>query len=88
MPVPVSSLQSVNPSPIIELFELTLDPVLHGTTSIQDPDGNNISTIDFITTQKIKQLKLVLFGMETHITGCLLKLLVLNMILNSCQDLN
>ena len=47
MPVPVSSLQSVNPSPIIELFELTLDPVLHGTTSIQDPDGNNISTIKF-----------------------------------------
>ena len=29
MPVPTSSLQSVNPSPIIELFELTLDPVLH-----------------------------------------------------------
>lgn len=47
MPVPVSSLQYVNPSPIIELFELTLDPVLHGTTSIQDPDGNNITTIRF-----------------------------------------
>lgn len=47
MPVPVSSLQSVNPSPIIELFELTLDPVLHGTTSIQDPSGNNITTIRF-----------------------------------------
>lgn len=47
MPVPVSSLQSVNPSPIIELFELTLDPVLHGTTTIQDPSGNNITTIRF-----------------------------------------
>ena len=47
MPVPVSSLQSVNPSPIIELFELTLDPILHGTTSIQDPAGNNISIIRF-----------------------------------------
>ena len=47
MPVPVSSLQSVNPSPIIELFELTLNPVLHGTTSIQDPSGNNITTIRF-----------------------------------------
>ena len=47
MPVPVSSLQSVNPSPIIELFELTLDPVLHGTTSIQDASGNNITTIRF-----------------------------------------
>ena len=47
MPIPVSSLQSVNPSPIIELFELTLDPVLHGTTSIQDPGGNNITTIRF-----------------------------------------
>jgi lambda family phage minor tail protein L len=47
MPVPTSSLQSVNPSPIIELFELTLDPVLHGTTTIQDPGGNNIATIRF-----------------------------------------
>lgn len=52
MPVPVSSLQSVNPSPIIELFELTLDPVLHGTTTIQDPDGNNISTIRFHNNTK------------------------------------
>jgi len=31
MPVPVSSLQSVNPSPIIELFELTLNSILFGT---------------------------------------------------------
>ena len=58
MPVPVSSLQSVNPSPIIELFELTLDPVLHvnpnGTTTIQDPDGNNISTIRFHNNTKDK----------------------------------
>ena len=52
MPVPVSSLQSVNPSPIIELFELTLDPILHGTTSIQDPDGNNITTIRFHNNSK------------------------------------
>ena len=47
MPIPTSSLQSVNPSPIIELFELTLDPVLHGTTSIKDPSGANITTIRF-----------------------------------------
>ena len=47
MPVPVSSLQSVNPSPIIELFELTLDSILHGTTTIQDPSGANITTIRF-----------------------------------------
>tara|TARA_R100000234_G_C4968281_1_gene164963 strand:+ start:375 stop:995 length:621 start_codon:yes stop_codon:yes gene_type:complete len=52
MPVPTSSLQSVNPSPIIELFELILDPVLHGTTSIQDPSGNNISTIRFHNNTK------------------------------------
>ena len=52
MPVPTSSLQSVNPSPIIELFELTLDPILHGTTSIQDPAGNNISTIRFHNNTK------------------------------------
>ena len=52
MPVPVSSLQSVNPSPIIELFELTLDPVLHGTTTIQDPSGNNITTIRFHNNTK------------------------------------
>ena len=54
MPVPVSSLQSVNPSPIIELFELTLDPVLHGTTSIQDPLGANITTIRFHNNTKDK----------------------------------
>ena len=52
MPVPTSSLQSVNPSPIIELFELTLDPILHGTTSIQDPSGNNITTIRFHNNTK------------------------------------
>ena len=54
MPVPVSSLQSVNPSPIIELFELTLDSILHGTTSIQDPSGANISTIRFHNNTKDK----------------------------------
>ena len=54
MPVPTSSLQSVNPSPIIELFELTLDPVLHGTTTIQDPNGNNITTIRFHNNTKDK----------------------------------
>jgi len=54
MPVPVSSLQSVNPSPIIELFELTLDPILHGTTRIQDPSGNNITTIRFHNNTKDK----------------------------------
>ena len=52
MPVPTSSLQSVNPSPIIELFELTLDPVLHGTTTIQDPGGNDITTIRFHNNTK------------------------------------
>tara|TARA_R100000781_G_scaffold464_2_gene768 strand:- start:12140 stop:12760 length:621 start_codon:yes stop_codon:yes gene_type:complete len=52
MPVPVSNLQSVNPSPIIELFELTLDPVLHGSTTIQDPNGDNISTIRFHNNTK------------------------------------
>jgi lambda family phage minor tail protein L len=52
MPIPVSSLQSVNPSPIIELFELTLDPVLHGTTTIQDPGGNDITTIRFHNNTK------------------------------------
>ena len=56
MPVPVSSLQSVNPSPIIELFELTLDPVLHGTTSIQDPSGANITTIRFHNNTKDKTI--------------------------------
>ena len=54
MPVPVSSLQSVNPSPIIELFELTLNPVLHGTASIQDPSGANITTIRFHNNTKDK----------------------------------
>jgi lambda family phage minor tail protein L len=52
MPVPVSSLQSVNPSPIIELFELILDPILHGESSIQDPNNNNITTIRFHNNTK------------------------------------
>ena len=47
MPVPVSSLQSVKPSPIIELFELILDPILHGDDNIQDQLGNDIQTIRF-----------------------------------------
>ena len=47
MPIPISELQSPNPSPIIELYELTLNPVLHGTASIQDPDGNNLTTLRF-----------------------------------------
>tara|TARA_Y100000401_G_scaffold61098_1_gene48422 strand:- start:1099 stop:1719 length:621 start_codon:yes stop_codon:yes gene_type:complete len=52
MPVPVSNLQSVNPSPIIELFELTLDPILHGESTIKDPSGANISTIRFHNNSK------------------------------------
>jgi len=52
MPVPVSSLQSVNPSPIIELFELTLDPILHGTDNIQDQLGNDVQTIRFHNNTK------------------------------------
>lgn len=36
MPVPVSDLQSVNPSSIIELFQLTLVSSLHGTPSSSD----------------------------------------------------
>ena len=54
MPVPVSSLQSVNPSPIIELFELTLNSILHGESSIQDPSGANITTIRFHNNTKDK----------------------------------
>jgi len=54
MPVPTSSLQSVNPSPIIELFELTLNPILHGTASIQDATGANVSTIRFHNNTKDK----------------------------------
>ena len=52
MPIPTSSLQSVNPSPIIELFELTLDSILHGESSIKDPSGANISTIRFHNNSK------------------------------------
>tara|TARA_R100001443_G_scaffold26093_1_gene39263 strand:- start:11679 stop:12284 length:606 start_codon:yes stop_codon:yes gene_type:complete len=36
MPVPISDLQSVNPSSIIELFQLTLVSSLHGTPSSSD----------------------------------------------------
>ena len=52
MPIPVSSLQAVNPSPIIELFALTLDSILHGTTTIQNPSGATITTIRFHNNTK------------------------------------
>ena len=35
MPIPVSELQKINPSSIIELFTLTLDRTLHGSTDVQ-----------------------------------------------------
>ena len=35
MPIPVSELQKINPSSIIELFTLTLDSTLHGSTDVQ-----------------------------------------------------
>jgi len=35
MPIPVSELQKINPSSIIELFTLTLDNTLHGSTDVQ-----------------------------------------------------
>ena len=35
MPIPVSELQKINPSSIIELFSLTLDSTLHGSTAVQ-----------------------------------------------------
>ncbi len=34
MAVPVSALQSINPGAIIELFTLTLDATLHGSTTV------------------------------------------------------
>jgi len=35
MPIPVSELQKINPSSVIELFTLTLDNTLHGSTAVQ-----------------------------------------------------
>ena len=35
MPIPVSELQKINPSSVIELFTLTLDSTLHGSTAVQ-----------------------------------------------------
>ena len=35
MPIPVSELQKINPSSIIELFTLTLNSTLHGSTDVQ-----------------------------------------------------
>jgi len=35
MTIPVSELQKINPSSVIELFTLTLDSTLHGSTDVQ-----------------------------------------------------
>ena len=45
MAVPVSSLQSINPGAIIELFTLTLDSTLHGSSTVyRFHNGSNMKT--------------------------------------------
>jgi len=50
MPIPVSELQKINPSSIIELFTLTLDNTLHGSTAVQrfHAGSNNLNNGDVI----------------------------------------
>ena len=49
MAVPVSSLQSINPGAIIELFTLTLDSTLHGSSTVyRFHNGSNMKTNDDI----------------------------------------
>ncbi len=44
MAVPVSALQSINPGAIIELFTLTLDATLHGSTTVHRfHNGSNMN---------------------------------------------
>ena len=44
MAVPVSSLQSINPGAIIELFTLTLDSTLHGSSTVHRfHNGSNMN---------------------------------------------
>nr|BAR22108.1 phage minor tail protein L [uncultured Mediterranean phage uvMED] len=44
MAVPVSALQSINPGAIIELFTLTLDATLHGSTTVyRFHNGSNMN---------------------------------------------
>lgn len=49
MAVPVSDLQSINPGAIIELFTLTLDSTLHGSSTVyRFHNGSNMKTNDDI----------------------------------------
>ena len=50
MPIPVSELQKINPSSIIELFTLTLDSTLHGSTDVQrfHAGSNKLSNGDIV----------------------------------------
>ena len=50
MPIPVSELQKINPSSVIELFTLTLDSTLHGSTDVQrfHAGSNNLNNGDVI----------------------------------------
>ena len=50
MPIPVSELQKINPSSVIELFTLTLDNTLHGSTAVQrfHAGSNNLNNGDVI----------------------------------------
>tara|TARA_Y100001973_G_scaffold100174_1_gene160765 strand:+ start:2956 stop:3534 length:579 start_codon:yes stop_codon:yes gene_type:complete len=45
MPIPVSELQKINPSSLIELFTVTLDSSLHGATTVyRFHDGSNMNS--------------------------------------------
>ena len=49
MAVPVSDLQAINPGAIIELFTLTLDSTLHGSSTVyRFHNGSNMKTNDDI----------------------------------------
>ena len=57
MPIPVSELQKINPSSVIELFTLTLDSTLHGSTDVQrfHAGSNNLNNGDVIWQGNIYQ---------------------------------
>ena len=68
-----ADLQSINPSAIIELFQLKLDSALHGaSTTYYFHAGSNLDANNkLLLPRKIKHQKLsTITSMRTHTIGC------------------
>ena len=74
MAVPTSELQKINPSNVIELFELQLDSTIHGSTATYRwhngiSENNADIVLDQIVTQDYLLKLMVLLTMGSNCLG-------------------